>query len=153
MDNYFFDSSALAKRYLIEDGSLWVETTTGNLAHNIFVANITVVEVSSALARRVRNGKLPATDAASANSALSTDFAVQYLVNDISPTVISIAVNLTTNHGLRGYDAVQLAVALDVNKNNLAFNVPPIIFVSADNDLNNAARAEGLSVENPNNYP
>ena len=34
----------------------------------------------------------------------------------------------------------------------IANNLPPIIFVSADNELNAAATSEGLTIENPNNY-
>jgi uncharacterized protein len=40
-----------------------------------------------------------------------------------------------------------------VNVLCLANNLPPIIFVSADNELNMAASGEGLVVENPNNHP
>ena len=49
---------------------------------------------------------------------------------------------------LRGYDAVQLAAALEVR-----LQVPLLILVSGDGDLNTAATAEGLPVENPNTYP
>ncbi len=154
MADYFFDSSGLVKRYMSEVGSVWVENTTVSTSGNsVFIANITGVEVVSAIARRVRGGKLPAADAVSAISTLEGDLIAEYLLTDISFAIVKSAMNLANNHGLRGYDAVQLAVALNVNQNNLAFNFPPIIFVSADNDLNNAALAEGLAVENPNNYP
>ena len=55
--------------------------------------------------------------------------------------------------GLRGYDAVPLPGGLAVNKLCIANGLPPIIFVSADNELNLATANEGLLVENPNNYP
>jgi len=54
---------------------------------------------------------------------------------------------------LGGYDAVQLATALTANAVLTAANLPPLVFVAADDDLLAAARAEGLSVENPNHYP
>lgn len=154
MADYYFDSSGLVKRYMSEVGSAWVENITVFTAGNsIFVANITGVEVVSAIARRVRGGKLSATDAVSAISTLESDLTAEYLLTDISFALVKSAMNLANKHGLRGYDAIQLAVALNVNQNNLAFNFPSIVFVSADNDLNNAALAEGLAVENPNNYP
>jgi hypothetical protein len=55
---------------------------------------------------------------------------------------------LADTHALRGYDAVQLAAALDVR-----LQVPMLTLVSADDELNAAATAEGLPVENPNAHP
>lgn len=59
---------------------------------------------------------------------------------------------MATKHALRGYDAVQLTAALDANAELLASSLPPVIIVSADTELNAAAIAEGLSVENPNDH-
>ena len=47
------------------------------------------------------------------------------------------------------YDAVQLAAALELNR----ISQGGIVLVSADQDLNAAATAEGLTVENPNLHP
>lgn len=42
---YFFDSSAIVKRYLIETGTVWVNGITDLAAGNkIFLARITLVE-------------------------------------------------------------------------------------------------------------
>lgn len=51
---------------------------------------------------------------------------------------------------LRGYDAVQLAAALEVNAASLSLGMPTVTLVSADTELNAAAAAEGLPIENPN---
>ena len=61
--------------------------------------------------------------------------------------------NLADKYELRGYDAVQLAAAVEIEKRIKLIGNSPLIFVSADNELNNAEIAEGLAVENPNNYP
>ena len=154
MADYFFDSSALAKRYISEAGSGWVINTTDLASANaIFVANITGVEVVSALSRRARGNKLAASDALAAISALTGDLFSDYFLTDISLAIVRVAMRLAEKHALRGYDAVQLAAALNINQANLAFGLPPIVFVSADDVLNRAAQAEGLGVENPNNYP
>lgn len=60
---------------------------------------------------------------------------------------------LAETYALRGYDAVQLATACAINALCTANSLPPVKFVSADNELNAAAASEGLIVENPNNYP
>ena len=59
---------------------------------------------------------------------------------------------LADRYGLRGYDAVQLAAAVAAQARLSRISNSRLIFVSADNDLNNAALAEGLAVENPNDH-
>lgn len=53
MPAYYFDSSALVKRYVAETGTAWVtglmDPAAGNL---LYVARLTGVEVVSAFARR-----------------------------------------------------------------------------------------------------
>ena len=48
------------------------------------------------------------------------------------------AASLARRHGLRGFDAVQLAAALEVHA-----KVPSVTLRSADADLNTAATAKG----------
>jgi hypothetical protein len=57
---------------------------------------------------------------------------------------------LAETYGLRGYDAIQLAAGCTVNTLCIFSGLAPIVFVSADNELNVAASNEGLIVENPN---
>ena len=54
---------------------------------------------------------------------------------------------------LRGYDAVQLAVAAGLHDLRHVLGLPVLTLVSADNDLNAATSAEGMIVENPNAHP
>ena len=52
---YFFDSSALVKRYAYETGSDWiVALTEPSASHSLYIARITAVELVSALSRRQR---------------------------------------------------------------------------------------------------
>jgi predicted nucleic acid-binding protein len=77
----------------------------------------------------------------------------QYQVVTTGQEVINLAVELTRRQKLRGYDAVQLASAVILNRALLGQELPALIFVSADDNLLTAARNEGLSVENPNWHP
>jgi len=154
MADYFFDSSALTKRYAKEIGSVWVENTTSLSSGNtIFIAEITQVEVTAAIARKMRGGHLNLTNGNLAFAKLQHDINDEYLLVEVDSVILQDAVKLVKTYFLRGYDAVQLAIALKTNQENVSFGLPPIIFVSADNDLNAAALATGLAVENPNNYP
>jgi hypothetical protein len=50
-------------------------------------------------------------------------------------------------------DAVQLAAGLDISQQSIAAGRGPVTFVSADAELNRAASAEGLVVDDPNLHP
>jgi uncharacterized protein len=150
---YFFDSSALVKRYSQETGSEWILALTEPAAgHSLYIARITAVEVVSALTRRQRGGSVSGIDAATAMADFRHDLSHQYRVIEITPTVITRAMQLAETHGLRGYDAVQLAAALIVQKMRETLGLSALELVSADGDLNNAAATEDLTVDNPNSH-
>ncbi len=79
--------------------------------------------------------------------------AERFVIVSIDESTIRLALVLSEKHALRGYDAIQLATALEANQKRLQRGLSPLIIVSADSELNTAAQAEGLRVENPNNYP
>lgn len=153
MAAFFCDSSAIVKRYVNETGSNFVEdladVKNGNV---ILLARITQVEIAAAIARRLKGGSI-ATVAQKALVAFEHDLTNSYFTVEITPLLSSRAMSLAAKHALRGYDAVQLAAALEANDERIADELSPLTLVSADDDLNAAAQAEGLSVENPNDYP
>ena len=150
---YFIDSSALVRRYVIETGTAFVtDITDPGASHHMYVARITGVEVIAALARRGRGGDVSADALAAALDQLRREFATQYRIVEMTSALLSDAMRLAETRALRGYDAVQLAAALRVNTECVALGLSSTL-VSADGDLNTAARAEGLSVEDPNAHP
>ncbi len=63
---YFTDSSALVKRYVAEAGTPWVRRLTRRSpATVIYIARITTVEITSAVARRRKGRTLTAARASS----------------------------------------------------------------------------------------
>jgi uncharacterized protein len=150
---YFLDSSALVKRYISETGSIWISGLfDAALGHRFFVAGITGVEVVAAVTRRARGGSISSADAAATYEQFRRDFQAEYQVLDITGRIIDSGMELAQTHGLRGYDAIQLAAGCAVDRLRLSNNVPPIIFVSADYELNRAASNEKLWVENPTDH-
>jgi hypothetical protein len=63
MPTFYADSSVLVKRHLPEPGSLWFRNLTmPTLNNGIHTLRLSVVEVVSALNRRVREGTLAVVD-------------------------------------------------------------------------------------------
>lgn len=154
MSVLFFDSSALVKRYLTEVGSAWVASLLDMpLGHTIVVATITQVESAAALAARYRAGTITQSERDDLVDLLALHFDTDYQQIAIEEPILSRAVALTQNHRLRGYDAVQLAAALVVHDQYVAAGFPGITLISADNDVNMAAQAEGITAHNPNLHP
>lgn len=151
MADWFLDSSAIVKRYLRETGTNWVRTIIDPAGGNrAFLARITGAEVVAAIARRTRGAAISPADAAAIISAFRRDFADEFWILEILPSVVSRAMALAERHGLRGYDAIQLATALEDRVHRLSGGVPPLTFISADQALNAAAQAEGFLVDDPN---
>ena len=150
---YFVDSSALVKRYISEADSKWVlELFDFTQDNEIFIAAITAVEIIAAITRRARSGSINIADAKLVCNQFKSDLQTDYQIVEITEEVINSGMLLAEKRGLRGYDAVQLAAGYAVNSLCIASGLSPVIFVSADNELNLAAAQEGLSVENPNKY-
>jgi uncharacterized protein len=154
MASYFFDSSSLMKRYTKEKGSAWVISLFRPFSNNrIHVAEITYVEVISALSRRHRGKSISTSKYKKAVDRFRRNFKSKFFATDIDTQLIEIASNLAEKHILRGYDAVQLGCAVQLHQLRQKAKLSPFIFVSADDALNQAALNEGLTVDNPNNYP
>ena len=156
---YFLDSSAVVKRYVIETGSAWVnglvvdKNADGTLRNRVYLSSITFVEVTAALVRRSRGGSLSAADLEASLTRFRRDASRVYRMLRLTAAHLKRAAQLTEKHGLRGYDAVQLAAALGANEVTIAAGLPPIIFISADTELLAAASAEGFPVDDPNLHP
>lgn len=121
MPVYFSDTSALAKRYVAETGTGWIrgllDPATGNV---VILARITAVELIAAISRRERANSLSPADAATARADFRGDLADECQIVEVDEAVVNRAMLLAETHGLRGYDAVQLAAAMSVNAIYLA---------------------------------
>ena len=60
---------------------------------------------------------------------------------------------LANTLALRAYHAVQLAAALEINHKEQDGGFGPVTLISADQALNDAVTAEGLTVDDPNAHP
>jgi predicted nucleic acid-binding protein len=147
----FEDASAIVTRYVIEPGR-------GPASHSsvVVVSAVSRVEVTSAIWRKQRIGELSPNQARVLVDAFLADLgssgqpsptaSVTYLPVATGPGVLDTAVALCGIHGLRAYDAIQLASAVRARA------VDPTIteLLTYDVALHRAAAAEGFAV-NPLN--
>lgn len=110
----FLDTSAVVKLYADEDGSQAVQGIVGPLV----VSQMTRVEVPAALWRKCRMGELGQEDTQVLVAEFEADYfgapgeAPRFSAVRVTAEILEQAVRSTAVHGLRAYDAVQLASAL-----------------------------------------
>lgn len=131
----FFDTSALAKRYIQEKGSEAVNDLFGP-SKKIVVSMICMTEVFSAINRLCREKHINTTQYVQLKDAILQEFQ-QFEVCEISPEVIGRSVTLLEKYSLRALDALHLASAL---------HVKPVVFVSSDIEQIAVARDLRLKV-------
>ena len=134
--NVFFDSSALAKRYVEEKASDRVDAIL-SAAAALGVSVICLPEVVSALCRRRRERRLSKDEYVDAKRSLLFDLEDASVIG-ITDQVIARSVELLERWPLRSSDALHIACAAEWSAQ---------LFVSADGHQCTAARAYGLHVE------
>jgi uncharacterized protein len=150
---YHLDSSALLKRYIREDGSEYVNQIVSDPDNALFAAEITLAEVAAVIAAKHRApGGISDRLRESLLSKFLRESAELLFLIATERSYIDHAVQLSQQHRLRGYDAVQLAVALSV-QHLMQIPLLSLTFVASDQDLLDAAQTEGLLIDNPMQHP
>ena len=106
----YLDASALVKRYVTEPGSKDVLALTASAAA-VATALGSRAEVAAAFARAVRLGVLENDGGRRAQRRFAREWPDLVRV-PVTEALVARAEALAWDHGLRGYDAVQLAAAL-----------------------------------------
>ena len=150
MAGYFLDTSALAKLYHEELGSDYVERILNQPGSKGIVSRLSLVEMESVFAIKVRTGALDENGRSLALRRLRADIARDRLI--VGPPIEAkhyrFAAKLLRLHGvtrgLRTLDALQLAVALDMLEASWIS-----VMLSADKRLCEVAEACGCPAVDP----
>jgi predicted nucleic acid-binding protein len=149
MASCFFDTSALAKLYHQEAGSDFMVRIGSERGSQHWISRLSVAEMESVLAGRVRSATMTLGDAAFARRCMAADLNQHRLL--VAPVDLrhfsKASVLLQTygvSDGLRTLDAIQMAVALE-----LAQTQRLGVFVAADKRLCRVAALAGLATINP----
>lgn len=153
MGRFFLDTSALVKRYRVEVGTEVVDQLFSQASAEFWISRLSVVEVVSALALRVRTGELSMADYQLARARFLGDIATKAL-QVVRPLAIHyhraelLIDQFAPSRRLRTLDALQLGVAL-----HLATQDPIDAFLCADQSLCEIAVLQGLPTVNPASVP
>lgn len=150
MPSYFLDTSALAKLYHQEAGSEYMDRILREPGSRSLISRLSIVEMESVLAIKVRTGEIDRRDVEIARRCLRADLGQHRLL--VGPpirthhyqTARTLLVRYGVAEGLRTLDALQLAIALDL----LQFGLIAVI-VAADQRLCRVASLAGCSAVNP----
>lgn len=134
----YLDASALVKRYLVERRSReTVElTATSEMTATSIVSR---AEVAAALAKAARTGLVSLNVARNAQRSFAGDWQ-DFVRVAVTEALVERADTLAWEHGLRGYDAVQLASALTWQESV----GEEIVLATFDRQLWDAAKQTGL---------
>lgn len=142
MPLYFFDTSALVKRYHIESGSEKVNEIFDNSDGIFVITSLTVTEFVSAFVRKLYEGVISEDDFRLCLSEFAKDIISLFWIIDLERSHINKSISLIIKHNLRTLDSLQLSVFLDLS------SLTPIM-VTSDEALFNAVIKENFSVIKP----
>ena len=139
---YYFDTSALVKRYHKEKGTVIVDDIIDGEGE-IYVSTLGIVEMTSVFMRLKISGALNEKKYKRITEIFFSDVESRYIPVPFSDEHIVAAIQLIEKHNLRTLDSLHLAIAIDIDSNR------DCIFVSADKKLLEAAKKEGFKIINP----
>lgn len=150
MPIYFLDTSALAKLYHKEAGSEYMERIVKEPGSRCVISRLSIVELESVLAIKVRTGEIDAQQVEIARRCLRADLSQgRFLIGPpIKPSHLHTARILLAKYGadegLRTLDALQLAIALHLKQAGQI-----TVLITADQRLCRAAALAGCPAVNP----
>jgi predicted nucleic acid-binding protein len=147
---YYLEPSALVKYYVTEPGSTWVRQLVDDEDNVLVSAEITITEVSAALAVVARVGRITRRQRDELWGRFRRDLLTRYEFLPTHRGIINRAAELCQGHPLRGFDAIHLASGFQLQEMMAQGDEETTItFVTGDDALVGAAQAEGLIVDNP----
>jgi predicted nucleic acid-binding protein len=143
---YFLETTAFAKLFVQEPGTdALIRLMEAVEDNRKLIAACAPLEVYAAIRRRERAGEIGSEDAAAALEILRLE-AARMVQEPLNPAVLEAARQLLDRTTLRWPDALQLGAAIVARD---MFQGTEIVFVSASQQLLEAAKAEGFHALDP----
>jgi len=144
---FFFDTSALVKLYHEENGTEELAALLYQEKPRIVISDLTIIEMISALAKKVRTREIETTAFNEAVSAFEEDvlhFKVIEIESQIKKRASDLLKSVGLENGLRTLDSLQLASALVFSDFSTLS-----LFVASDAAIIHAATLLGLETMAP----
>lgn len=147
MKIYYFDSSALVKRYHFEKRTKTVDNIIYELekGDEAVISYFAVLEIISALRRKLKNKEITKKVFDMAIATFLSEVTEYFSVRPIDEQILSIATDLVIEHGLRAADSLHLATAKEIAD----FTGKSIVFIASDKELLDAAVLEKIEILDP----
>ena len=148
MSKYFFDTSALVKRYHSEEGSDFIDKLFTEADAEFEISDISIIEFYSALSMKVRVGEIDEENFMSLRKLFSQDikggiYEIAEFANDEKLESTKLLLKYAKKHSLKTLDAIQLSVVKSINEPEVK------AVVCADNKFCKIIALEGFPVINP----
>jgi uncharacterized protein len=150
-NSFYVDASALAKRYIPENGSSLVDSILDTApADRIYILNIGTAEVMSILVRNRNAGIISRAEFVQAAASFTTEIVGVKDIAKVSVTsrLITASFPLIVAHSINSTDALVLKSALAIAR-RLRSADDDLVLIASDRRLVRAAQAEGLMTFNP----
>lgn len=152
MYHFYFDASALVKRYIREDGSNKINFLFDNLPLSQFKClAIGAAEVFWVCVRKKNDGRITPYEFTHAVTNLNHEVisgTSDFRMASVPDTLVWASLNLVENYSLNSIDAIVLRSALET-ATELRRTDDILVLVASDQRLLRAAQNEGLLIFNP----
>jgi predicted nucleic acid-binding protein len=147
MKIYYFDSSALVKRYHFEKGTKTVDDIIYELkkGDEAVISYFAILEIVSALRRKLKNKEITKKVFDMAIATFLSEMTDYFSVRPIDEKILSIATNLVIEYGLRAADSLHLATAKEIAD----FTGKSVVFIASDKELLDTAILEKIETLDP----
>jgi len=148
MITFYFDTSAVVKRYHKEKGSEVLDKIFELKEQGFATSLWTILEFVVAFSARMRRKRLSREAFNIVVSHFLKDTLDRFVISSVNDELVATATSLAVRHSLPSADCLQLASAMHL-ENALESAKEKLVVVCSDKDLCKAAKKEGIELINP----
>lgn len=141
---FFFDTSALVKRYYEEQGTDQVDELIESEDSQVVISSLAIIETTSAFKRKQNQGEISEQQVDQLLGTFFQEALDEFIIVPLEESSLQFAFDLVLKQDLRTLDSLQLSAAITVSQ-----EAEECTFVCADSELVSTAESSGLGVINP----
>ena len=145
MKMYYWDTSAIIKRYHSEKGSKKVNNLFEEMAQGESKGIISYLCVLESLSAIVRRKSEIRGDYKKVIKTMLMEYVDRFTIIPVDSDIMALSMKAVLKHGLKSLDAIHLGTLLYIS----SYLNQEIILISSDKELLHAAKNEGFEILNP----